>query len=109
MPGTDRLRHGGGSHAIHTEGLGDYRISHFNKFQQGGRYMSFMIEAPMPGKIVEIKVKAGDTVKEDDELIVLEAMKMENPIYAPATGKVAEIKVAAGQNVVTGQVILVIE
>jgi biotin carboxyl carrier protein len=71
--------------------------------------MSEMIEAPMPGKIVEIKVKAGDTVKEDDELVVLEAMKMENLIYATASGKVKEIKVAAGQNVVTGQVMLIIE
>jgi biotin carboxyl carrier protein len=71
--------------------------------------MSEMIEAPMPGKIVEIKVKAGDTVKEDDELLVLEAMKMENLIYAPAGGTVKEIKVAAGQNVDTGQVMLVIE
>jgi biotin carboxyl carrier protein len=87
----------------------DYLISNFNQFQQGGRYMSEMVEAPMPGKIVEIKVKAGDTVKEDDELVVLEAMKMENLIYATASGKVKEIKVAAGQNVVTGQVLLVIE
>ena len=71
--------------------------------------MSEMIEAPMPGKIVEIKVKAGDTVKEDDELAVLEAMKMENLIYAPAGGTVKDIKVEAGQNVVTGQVLLTIE
>jgi biotin carboxyl carrier protein len=71
--------------------------------------MSEIIEAPMPGKIVEIKVKAGDTVKEDDELVVLEAMKMENLIYAPAGGTVKEVKVVAGQNVVTSQVILIIE
>jgi acetyl-CoA carboxylase biotin carboxyl carrier protein len=71
--------------------------------------MSATVEAPMPGKILEIKAKAGDTVKEDDELVVLEAMKMENLIYAPASGTIKEIKVAAGQNVVTGQVILVIE
>jgi biotin carboxyl carrier protein len=71
--------------------------------------MSVTIEAPMPGKILEIKVKAGDTVKEDDEVAVLEAMKMENLIYAPAGGTVKEIKVEAGQNVVTGQVMLVIE
>ena len=68
--------------------------------------MSVTVEAPMPGKILEIKVKAGDTVKEDDELAVLEAMKMENLIYAPAGGTVKEIKVEAGQNVVTGQVCL---
>ena len=71
--------------------------------------MSVNVEAPMPGKILEIKVKVGDKVKEDDELAVLEAMKMENLIYAPAGGTVKEIKVAAGQNVETDQVIIVIE
>jgi len=71
--------------------------------------MSVTVEAPMPGKILAIKVRAGDTVKEDDELAVLEAMKMENLIYAPAGGTVKEIKVEAGQNVVTGQVIFIIE
>lgn len=71
--------------------------------------MSSTVEAPMPGKIMEVKVKAGDAVKEDDELLVLEAMKMENLIYAPASGTVKEIKVTAGQNVETDQVLLVIE
>ena len=71
--------------------------------------MSVNVEAPMPGKILEIKVKVGDKVKEDDELAVLEAMKMENLIYAPAGGTIKEIKVDAGQNVETDQVIIVIE
>lgn len=71
--------------------------------------MSVTVEAPMPGKILEIKVKVGDRVKEDDELAVLEAMKMENLIYAPAGGMVKEIKVEGGQNVQTGQVIIIIE
>ncbi|MBN1612914.1 MAG: biotin/lipoyl-binding protein [Deltaproteobacteria bacterium] len=71
--------------------------------------MSVIVEAPMPGKILEIKVKVGDTVKEDDELAVLEAMKMENLIYSPAGGTIKEIKVTAGQNVETDQVIMVIE
>ena len=38
--------------------------------------------APMPGSIIEIMVNVGDEVKEDDELLILEAMKMENPICA---------------------------
>jgi glutaconyl-CoA/methylmalonyl-CoA decarboxylase subunit gamma len=67
------------------------------------------IEAPMPGKILSLKVKVGDTVKEDDELGILEAMKMENPIIAPVSGKVIEIKVAPNQNVESGQVIAIIE
>jgi glutaconyl-CoA/methylmalonyl-CoA decarboxylase subunit gamma len=67
------------------------------------------IEAPMPGKIVSINVKVGDTVKVDDELGILEAMKMENPIMAPVAGKVIEVKVIPDQTVETGQVIVVIE
>jgi biotin carboxyl carrier protein len=68
-----------------------------------------VIEVPMPGKILSVKVKVGDAVKEDDEIVILEAMKMENPIVAPVSGKVAEIRVAANQTVETGQVVAVIE
>ncbi|MBP1707288.1 MAG: acetyl/propionyl-CoA carboxylase, alpha subunit [Chloroflexi bacterium] len=68
-----------------------------------------VIEVPMPGKILSIKVKVGDAVKEDDEIIILEAMKMENPIVAPVAGKIAEIRVNLNQAVETGQVIAVIE
>ena len=55
--------------------------------------------APMPGTIKEIIVKVGDAVKEDEELVILEAMKMENPIVAPSNGTVKEIK---GRKVVVG-------
>ncbi len=67
------------------------------------------IEVPMPGKILSVKVKVGDTVKEDDEICILEAMKMENPIVSPVSGKVIEIKVAPNQMVESGQVVAVIE
>ena len=67
------------------------------------------VEAPMPGKITEIKVKVGDTVKEDDELMILEAMKMENLIIAPISGKVVELGVAVNAMVATRQVLAVIE
>jgi biotin carboxyl carrier protein len=68
-----------------------------------------IMEAPLPGKIISVAVKVGDTVKEDDEICVLEAMKMENPIVAPVSGKVIELRVAPDQMVDTGQVIAVIE
>jgi acetyl-CoA carboxylase biotin carboxyl carrier protein len=71
--------------------------------------MSTEVKAPMPGKILEVLVKVGDSVKEDDELIMLEAMKMENPIYAPASGTVKEIKVKANDSVDTEQVMIIIE
>jgi biotin carboxyl carrier protein len=67
------------------------------------------IESPMPGKITGISVKLGDSVKEDDELMILEAMKMENPIVAPITGKVVELNVTVNTMVATGQVLAVIE
>ena len=67
------------------------------------------VESPMPGKITQIAVKVGDSVKEDDELMVLEAMKMDNPIIAPISGKVVELNVAINAMVATGQVLAVIE
>jgi biotin carboxyl carrier protein len=70
--------------------------------------MSVEVKAPMPGKILDVLVKVGDQVKEDDEVIMLEAMKMENPIYAPADGTVKEIKVKANDTVETEQVMIVI-
>jgi biotin carboxyl carrier protein len=71
--------------------------------------MSAEVRAPMPGKILEVLVKVGDQVKEDDEVIMLEAMKMENPIYAPADGTVKEIMVKANDSVETEQLMMVIE
>ncbi len=55
--------------------------------------MSEEVTAPMSGTIWKIHVKVGDQVKFEDELLILEALKMENAIYAPADGTVAEIKV----------------
>ena len=68
-----------------------------------------IVEIPMPGKILSVKVKVGDTVKEDDEICLLEAMKMENPIVAPVSGKVVELRVAPHQIVESGQVAAIIE
>ena len=70
--------------------------------------MSVEVKAPMPGKILQVLVKVGDTVKEDDEIAMLEAMKMENPIYAPADGTVTDVKVKANDSVETEQVLMVL-
>ena len=66
------------------------------------------IKAPMGGKIIKISVKVGDTVAEDDEVAVLEAMKMEMPIVAEEDGTVAEVKVAAGQAVEVDQTLFIL-
>jgi biotin carboxyl carrier protein len=71
--------------------------------------MSVDVTAPMSGDILEISVKVGDDVAAEDELLILEAMKMENPIYAPQGGKIAEIKVAEGDAVEANDVLIVIE
>jgi biotin carboxyl carrier protein len=63
----------------------------------------------MPGTISEILVKDGDIVKADDELVILEAMKMENPICAPRDGKVKEVKVRETDKVNTNQILVVFE
>ena len=65
--------------------------------------------APMPGKVIELRVQVGQTVRAGETLLVLEAMKMEHPIRAPQDGVVAEIKVAAGDQVENGALLLVVE
>jgi len=67
------------------------------------------VTAPMPGKVVLLRVKVGDSVRVGDALCVLEAMKMENEITAPRTGTVKEILVSEGANVNNGDALIIIE
>ncbi len=60
------------------------------------------VNAPMPGNILDVKVKPGDSVKAGDTLLILEAMKMENEISAPQDGTVATIDVRKGDVVDSG-------
>ena len=71
--------------------------------------MSEEVTAPMSGTIWKIHVKVGDQVLYEDELLILEALKMENPIYAPADGKIAEIKVSENEKVEANQVLIVLD
>ena len=64
------------------------------------------IRAPMPGKVLEVKAKAGQVVKRGEPLIVLEAMKMEHTLAAPRDGVVAEVNAAAGAQTAEGVVLL---
>ena len=57
------------------------------------------IRAPMVGKVIEVLVQVGSAVGEDDELIILESMKMEIPVLAPVSGIVQELSVSAGDTV----------
>jgi len=63
----------------------------------------------MAGKIIEVKIEVGAAVNENDELIILEAMKMEMPIVASASGTVKEVKCKKGDSVGADDVLVVIE
>ncbi|WP_396601033.1 acetyl-CoA carboxylase biotin carboxyl carrier protein subunit [Algibacter sp. R77976] len=67
------------------------------------------IIAPIPGTILSLNVKVGDTIKENDLLLVLEAMKMENNITAEKSGVVASIQVEVGQQVLQDAVLIELE
>ena len=66
------------------------------------------VNAPMPGNILKVNVKAGDAVKSGTVLVVLEAMKMENEIMAPKDGTVTQVLVNKGSTVDTGAPLVVI-
>ena len=66
------------------------------------------IKAPMPGVIVSVSAAAGQTVKEGDVLLILEAMKMENEITAPRAGTIVQVLAQKGASVETGMPLFVI-
>jgi glutaconyl-CoA decarboxylase len=64
------------------------------------------IQAPMPGAIFQIRVKEGDKIQAGQVLLVMEAMKMENPVTAPFNGTVSKIHVREGDNVGEGDLLV---
>ena len=64
--------------------------------------------SPMPGNILQVNVNPGDTVKEGQQLMILEAMKMENEILAPCAGRITSIGVAKGSSVESGALLCTI-
>ena len=67
------------------------------------------VKSPLPGVILDIKVKEGDVVKKGQTVIILEAMKMENSINADRDGKITSIKVSKGESVLEGTDLVIIE
>ena len=67
------------------------------------------VRAPLAGKIVKLEVSTGAKVEEDDEILVIEAMKMETPMYAPCSGTVSGIHVKEGDQVEEDQLIVTID
>ncbi|MBU3917401.1 biotin/lipoyl-binding protein [bacterium] len=71
--------------------------------------MAEEILAPLSGKVLSISIKVNDKVEEDDEAIVIEAMKMETSIYVPCDGTVKEVRVSVGDEIEEDDVLAIIE
>lgn len=71
--------------------------------------MAHEVRAPLAGNVWEVLVAAGAKVEEDDELVIIEALKMENPVFAPRGGTVKEVKVKKGDQVAEDDILLVLE
>lgn len=104
-----------GSLTLHT-GLAEYhaefadsrswRSRRHGALEAKGRQQ---IAAPMPGKVVRLLVKQGDTVEAGQGLLVVEAMKMQNEIRSPKNGKIEKLFASEGQAVNAGEVLLWVE
>jgi 3-methylcrotonyl-CoA carboxylase alpha subunit len=73
------------------------------------RHAAGGLEAPMPGKVIAVKVAPGQEVARGDELLVVEAMKMENAVRAPRAGRVRAVSAAVGDMVAPGRVLVELE
>ena len=71
--------------------------------------MTRKILAPLDGKVFQLKIKAGDRVEEDEEILMIEAMKMETPVFVPCDGTVREIRVKEGDQVTENDVLAIID
>jgi acetyl-CoA carboxylase biotin carboxyl carrier protein len=67
------------------------------------------VTMPMNGKVINVLVNIGDSVQEDQDLVIIEAMKMELPIVAVASGAIKEIKAKVGDSYQVGDVLAIIE
>lgn len=84
-------------------GTASHKPTEKSKVEKKGKGI---ITAIMPGKIVTVRVKKGDTVEKGDILCILEAMKMENEIRAPISGKITSITIDIGSKVEKDEVLM---
>ncbi len=78
-------------------------------FQAGAVASAGSLNAPMPGKILELLIQEGDSVEEGEPALILEAMKMENELKAPSNGVVSKLHIQEGDNVEKNQILIEIE
>lgn len=70
---------------------------------------TFDVKSEINGKVWKIVTKPGDVLEEDDDILILESMKMEIPVAAPVDGKLLEILVSEDETVTEGQVVAIME
>lgn len=94
---------------LHWQGV-TYRL---REERDGGRAaprpISAGLEAPMPGKVIAVQVRPGQQVRKGEEMLVVEAMKMENALRAPREGRVKSVSVREGDMVSPGVVLVELE
>lgn len=96
------LFHSGAHHRLRVFDAGHARTA------EGGATTASVLTAPMPGKVVDLRVDEGDQVSAGQLLLVLEAMKMEHPVHASRAGRVVKVSAAVGEQVSDAQTLLVI-
>ena len=107
-------REAGGSWSVKMDGVGDRwaerglreELMERMGIEEGAGKLSRELRAPMPGKVIEVLVKEGQSVEEGEAMLVLEAMKMENVLRAGMSGVVSSIGVEAG-NAVEKEAVLI--
>jgi 3-methylcrotonyl-CoA carboxylase alpha subunit len=119
-PGTFLWRDGARAETFHCVREGDtihlsWRGSVYRLIEEreggaaGRRHPAGGLEAPMPGKVIAVKAAPGQAVRKGDELLVVEAMKMENAIRAPRDGTVRSVAARVGDMVGPGTVLVELE
>jgi 3-methylcrotonyl-CoA carboxylase alpha subunit len=86
-----------------------YRLTEEKGGRSLARQASGALEAPMPGKVIAVRVSPGQQVARGDELVVVEAMKMENALRAPRTGTVKSVAARVGDMVAPGLALVELE
>ena len=99
-----------GSEIVINMPFGDVNVSLIPRFSEPGNDVpEGGLIAPMPGKVIDVKVKQGKKVKAGDTLVIIEAMKMEHSIKATEAGKIAKVMVRLNDQVDNGATLLVLE
>ena len=71
--------------------------------------MAIEIEAQITGNVWKVEKQVGDTVEEDDVILIIESMKMEIPVEAPCAGRISEIRTAEGESIEEGDILVVLD